>query len=64
MTEQEHKAALARIEELMGARRFTSRGWELDRLVQAVDQYETETCPIDPPDPAEAAKFRREQEAR
>ena len=62
MTEMEHGAALLRIDELMDARFGTPEGRELNRLCALVNRHENQTCSIDPPDPAEAAKFRREQE--
>jgi HTH-type transcriptional regulator/antitoxin HigA len=61
-TEKEHKAALARIEELMDARPGTREGEELDLLSALVDLYEKEAYPIDEPDPIEAILFRMEQQ--
>ncbi len=46
MTEPEYLAALARIEDLMGAVWGTPEGNELQRLSAAVQAYEKEHYPI------------------
>ncbi len=61
-TKADHKAALAEIEALWGARAGTPRGDRLDVLATLIDAYEAERFPIDPPDPVEAIKFRMEQQ--
>ncbi len=61
-TKADHKAALAEVSELWGARSGTPRGDRLDVLATLIDAYETEHFPIDPPDPIEAIKFRMEQQ--
>ncbi len=60
-TDEDHAAALKRIEELMNAKPGTPEGDELDILVTLVDAYESEHFPIDPPDPVSAIRFRMEQ---
>ncbi|MCL2330101.1 MAG: hypothetical protein FWC56_02240 [Phycisphaerae bacterium] len=62
-TEQEHKAALARIDELMDVANLESQERdELDMLAMLVEQYENEHFPIDLPDPISAIRFRMEQQ--
>ena len=61
-TEADYEAALAEIERLWGARTGTPQGDRLDILATLVDAYENEHCPMDPPDPIEAIKFRMEQQ--
>lgn len=56
-----HRAAMARIEALMGARPGTPAGDELELLVTLVDLYEREQHPIPPPGPVSAITFRMEQ---
>jgi HTH-type transcriptional regulator / antitoxin HigA len=60
--EREHKAALARIDQLMDARPGTPRGDELELLAALVEMYEDEMFPIDEPHPLEAIRFRMEQQ--
>jgi len=47
MTEQDHDAALSRIDILMGAKPGSAEGDELDALVTLVDAYEAKHYPID-----------------
>jgi HTH-type transcriptional regulator/antitoxin HigA len=47
-TEAEHRAALARIEEIFDAKPGTAEGDELELLTTLVDLYEKEAFPIDP----------------
>ena len=61
-TEQDHRAAVARIEELMGALPDTPEGDELDVLATLVDAYEAKHHGIDAPDPVSAIQFRMEQQ--
>ena len=49
-TGEEHRAAVARIEELMGAVPGSEEGEELDRLATLVDAYEAKQYPIDAPE--------------
>jgi HTH-type transcriptional regulator/antitoxin HigA len=61
-TEQDHQAAVARIETLMSAAPDSLEGDELDVLATLVDAYETKHHPIDAPDPVAAIQFRMEQQ--
>ena len=60
-TEQEHKIALTRIEEIFEAKSGTPEEEELSLLVLVVGDYEDKHYLIGPPDPIEAIKFRMEQ---
>lgn len=57
----DHEAALARIDELMDAAPGTTKGDELDVLVDLVELYEAKHVPMGYPSPIEAIKFRMEQ---
>ena len=59
--EAQHRKALARIEELWGAKARTPEGQELDLLMVLVDHYESEHLEPLPPDPIEAIRFRMDQ---
>lgn len=61
-TEEDYKAALARIDELFDSRPGTPEADEMELLVALVEIYEKEHYPIDSPDPIAAIKFRMEQE--
>ncbi len=61
-TEQDHDAALARIDELMGAKAGSAEGDELDVLVTLVCAYEEQHFPMDAPDPLTAIQFEMEQQ--
>src|SRR5919109_1124658 len=61
-TKRDHEAALKEIERLWGAKTGTPEGDRLDVLATLIDAYEAEHCPMDPPDPIEAIKFRMEQQ--
>jgi HTH-type transcriptional regulator/antitoxin HigA len=61
-TEKDHDAALARIDELMGAKAGSPEGDELDVLVTLVCAYEEKHFPMDPSDPLMAIQFRMEQQ--
>jgi len=60
-SEQDHAAALARIELLMDAEPGTSEATELDVLADLVEHYEKKHFPIPRPTPLEAIRFRMEQ---
>ena len=61
-TEQDHRAAVARIEKLMSATPDTPEGDELDVLATLVDAYEAKHHAIHAPDPVTAIQFRMEQQ--
>ena len=61
-TEKDYEQALAEIEELWGARTGTPKGDRLDVLATLIEAYEAEHYPMDPPDPIEAIKFRKQQQ--
>ena len=48
-TEQDYEAALARVDELMGAEFGTPEGEELDAHVDLVERYESTHLPMDAP---------------
>lgn len=60
-TRKDYEAALAAIEELMGAKRNTPEGDRLDVLVTLVEAYEARHFPLDLPDPVAAIKLVMEQ---
>jgi HTH-type transcriptional regulator / antitoxin HigA len=60
-TEKEYKEALARIEELFNILPGDPKEEEFDLICRLVEKYEDENYKIDPPDPIEAIKFRKEQ---
>lgn len=60
-TKDDHRAAIARIEKLMGATPDTPEGDELDVLATLVDAYEAKHYVIDTPTPVAAIRFRMEQ---
>jgi HTH-type transcriptional regulator/antitoxin HigA len=61
-TKWDHKTAIARIEELMGAAPNSPEGDELDILATLVDAYEAKRHEIDAPCPIAAIQFRMEQQ--
>jgi HTH-type transcriptional regulator/antitoxin HigA len=60
-TDADWRAALSRIDELWDAAPGTAAGDELEVLATLVEAYETARCPMLPPDPVDAIKFRMEQ---
>jgi HTH-type transcriptional regulator/antitoxin HigA len=60
-TEQDHDAAIARIEGLMERKLTTVEADELEVLVTLVDAYETKHFPMDPPTPLGAIEFWMDQ---
>ena len=60
--DQDHQAALARLDALMEAAPGSPEAEELDLLSCLVDKYESEVFPVELPDPVEAIKFRMEQQ--
>ncbi len=60
-TEQDHQAALVRIDRLMDAEPGTPEGEELDVLVDLVELYESKHTRMGYPGPLAAIEFRMEQ---
>ncbi len=61
-TQQDHAAAVARIEHLISAIPDTPEGDELEVLATLVDAYESKHHVIDAPDAVSAIQFRMEQQ--
>jgi HTH-type transcriptional regulator / antitoxin HigA len=61
--EADYKATLKEVSALMDLDPLqeSPEGERLDVLVTLVQAYEAKRCPIDPPDPIEAIKFRMDQ---
>ena len=62
--DQAHYEALDHIQYLWDAIPGSRDAEILNSLMEAVEAYEREHYPIDPPDPVEAERFRKEQEGR
>jgi len=60
-TPADHKAVLARIDELMEAEEGTPEAAELEVLAILAEKYETQAFPVEAPSPLEAIRFRMEQ---
>ena len=60
-TEQGNEAALARIDEVLGAKPGLPQGNEFEIRVTLVDAFEEVHYPMPVPNPIEAIKFRMEQ---
>ena len=58
----DHRAAMAEVKRLWGAKNGTPNGDRLDVLATLIDAYEAQHEPIDHPDPIEAIRFRMEQQ--
>ncbi len=61
-TEEEYEAALAHVETLMDAAPGSAEEQALEIFALLIEAYEEAHCPIDPPDPVEAIRFRMEQQ--
>ena len=61
-TEEDYRAALARIDALMEADLDTPEGQELDVLADLVELHESRHFPMELPNPIEAIRFRMEQQ--
>ena len=59
--EHDYKVALARAEELWGAKEDTTEGDELDILLVLIEHYEDKHYPMPPSDPVDAIKFLMDQ---
>jgi HTH-type transcriptional regulator / antitoxin HigA len=62
--EADYEEALAEAGRLWGALAGTPDGDRLDILATLIDAYAAQHYPMDPPDPAEAIKFRMELQGR
>ncbi len=60
-TEEEHKEAVSRIIEILGAEEGSPEDRELDALVEAVKAYESKIVEREFPDPISAIRFREEE---
>ena len=60
-TRKDLAVALAQIDKLIDAKPGTGEHDQLEVLSILVEAYEEEHCPILPPDPVEAIKFRMDQ---
>ena len=60
-TKADYRAALKKVEALMGAAPATAAGERLDVLVTLIEAYERRHYPLDLPDPVEALRFVMEQ---
>lgn len=60
-TQKDLREALSRIDEIIDAKHGTVEYDELEILSTLVESYEEKHCPIPPPDPVEAIKFRMDQ---
>ncbi len=63
-SDEEHDAAMARIDEIFDAPVGSAEGDELEVLVGLVEAWEGVRYPIRPPDTGDAVAFRVEQEGR
>ena len=61
-SEGDHEAAIEEVARLWGAKAGTPEGDRLDVLATLIDAWEAEHCPMDPPDPIDAIRFRMEQQ--
>jgi HTH-type transcriptional regulator/antitoxin HigA len=57
----DHATALKRVEPLMNAQAGSPEAAELELWTLLIEDYESKHCPIPPPDPIEAIRFRMEQ---
>ena len=64
-TDRDYRAALGQLEALFGAPEEpdpeSEEGAFFEALLTLVEAYERKHCPVAPPDPIEAIKFRMEQ---
>jgi HTH-type transcriptional regulator/antitoxin HigA len=60
-TEEDYKAALRRLKDIMNAGPGTAEGEEAEVLVLIIEKYEADNFPIEYPDPIEAIKIRMEE---
>jgi HTH-type transcriptional regulator/antitoxin HigA len=60
-TQKDLREALVRIDQIIDAKHGTQEYDELEVLSTLVEAFEEKHCPIPPPDPVEAIKFRMDQ---
>ncbi len=60
-TKKDLKNALLRIDKIIDAKQGTPEYDELEILSTLVESFEERHCPVSPPDPVEAIKFRMDQ---
>lgn len=60
-TPADHRAALAQVEALMDAAPGSADEQALELWTLLVENYESKHCPVPPPDPVEAIRFRLDQ---
>jgi HTH-type transcriptional regulator/antitoxin HigA len=60
-SEEDYKAALARLEQIFDASPDSPEGEEAELLILLIDNYENEHYQIETPDPVEAIKIRMEE---
>ena len=60
-TKKDLREALARIDEIIDAKHKSPEYDELEVLSTLVEAFEEKHCPVLPPDPIEAIKFRMDQ---
>lgn len=63
-SDEDHRAALVRIEELWGADPGTPEGNELDVLCDLVEHYEDRHFPIEPMEPIDLLKVHMDETGR
>ncbi len=61
LTDEDHEAALDRIDEIFEAEFDGPEGRKLDILVDLVEMYENKNVPLEYPDPLQAIRFRMDQ---
>lgn len=61
-SDEDLKAAFARMDEVWGAEIGSPEGDELEILALLIEKYEDEHYPMPPSDPIEAIKFRMDQQ--
>ena len=60
--ERDLRAAFKRLDLIFQAAAGTPEAEEMEVLTALIEAYENKHCPISPPDPIEAIKFRMEQQ--
>ncbi len=60
-SQRQHRAAMKRLDALMGAAARSRAAHELEGRAILIERYEREAFPINPPSPIDAIRFRMEQ---